>query len=368
MKKRFILCVGASLLSIVSCDNIDEVNKNEKKDCDVKVVFESSKTGISKDISSIKVFKVANPTDITFADENVGYISGSFEYEINTAVIAKTTDGGNTWEEIPVLVDGGLITQVVNIYAKSRDTVYASYKSHSDYGTCFSSDGGCSWTKIRDNLFRALFFTTPQIGFEIDFFGSILKTEDGAKTWRIVYEVNQVPGRYENDNVGMDKCFMASEKVGYSYAGSAGSGVAGGFFPSGTLYKTTDGGNTWSKLMGWSEREYPTKLAFIDVNNGYAFTFNDHVYQTTDGGVTWTFFKDLTGTGGSYYDVVITKNDEIYMVTANEILRTKDNFQTIETVFTEKKPLGGRVLSIADKCICVLSNDDFIIKMELYNF
>jgi len=60
-----------------------------------------------------------------------------------------------------------------------------------------------------------------------------------------------------------------------------------------SLYKTSDGAQTWTPLpVPFSRSERARLLDFIDANSGWLVTADDHnhlqTYRTSDGGATWT--------------------------------------------------------------------------------
>src|SRR2546428_11334513 len=70
----------------------------------------------SEEILEYKIFSEAQPSDISFLNEDIGFISSSVEPSIGSATIAKTIDGGKHWETIPVSVDNSPTTVLRTIY------------------------------------------------------------------------------------------------------------------------------------------------------------------------------------------------------------------------------------------------------------
>ena len=61
------------------------------------------------------------------------------------------------------------------------------------------------------------------------------------------------------------------------------------------LYSTNDGGLTWSSYPMPAEYSLGEGLYFFDPQNGFAF--GRRIYKTTDGGQTWTFVQEVTWSG-----------------------------------------------------------------------
>ncbi len=307
-------------------------------------------------ISKIKVFDNATPTDLSFANENVGFISGGFELNTGTAVVAKTINGGLTWKVIPVYIDKSPSSVIRTIYAQTTDSVYATYNTRDDHcGVCFSKDGGENWTNLGDlqcgSAYTGINFKTTQIGF-VCWTGDILQTKNGGISWETVFNYDGFGG--------VGQLFFTSSNVGYAYGGFAGD--QGSF---GTLLKTINGGNTWVEIN--SLAEFVTCLSFIDDNVGYAFTYNNNIYKTTNGGATWAQLNNLNGLAGSYYAIAI-KNKIKYFGSGFSIFKTNDDFKTIETIYKDTLndiSLSLKAVQPSNKSIFILSTKQIIFKMTL---
>ncbi len=79
-----------------------------------------------------------------------------------------------------------------------------------------------------------------------------------------------------------------------------------GFVGTGTnLYKTTNGGNSWTRVWGkgYYSLYYVTDICFKDSLTGWFAVFGDTdaCYRTTDGGETWKEIYSSPNGGGVYY-------------------------------------------------------------------
>jgi len=134
--------------------------------------------------------------DVKFLDEATGFIAGASKANINesSARILKTTDGGKTWRVVFESARPWEITW--NLAFPSAKVGYASLQSYNPDQTVTAryvlktTDGGESWVEqplIEDHAFRAF-----GIGFVDERRGWIggvangLETEDGGATWRPV--------------------------------------------------------------------------------------------------------------------------------------------------------------------------------------
>jgi photosystem II stability/assembly factor-like uncharacterized protein len=310
----------------------------------------------SETITETKVFNTAQPTGISFANQNVGYISGGVEFDVGAAVIAKTVDGGASWEKITVYIDGHATAQISSIFAKSADTVYISYNSRVDEpGIGFSKDGGLTWNQL-GNLtssggFSSVYFINSQVGIVCS--GNyILRTLNGGLSWVGVFK-----------NTGFSnfsKLFFTSKMVGYAYGGFAWDSSVGGI-----MVKTSDGGDNWMELT--SLQEYITCLSFVDDNTGYAFAYSNSIYKTDNGGATWTQLNSIMGVGSAYYSAIVERKAK-YFGSGHSIFKTTDDFKTITSIY--RSPVYLAELSIkaikpSENTLFFLSSQQSVIKVKL---
>jgi photosystem II stability/assembly factor-like uncharacterized protein len=110
--------------------------------------------------------------------------------------------------------------------------------------------------------------------------GIIYKTTDGGTTWQEFrpWTINQCMFVF-----GMD---FVDANTGYL----TGMGIIANLFPAAVVYKTTNGGNSWTNIYGLTF-EFIGKLwddvFFYDANTGWIAGANSDIRKTTNAGANW---------------------------------------------------------------------------------
>jgi photosystem II stability/assembly factor-like uncharacterized protein/dienelactone hydrolase len=217
----------------------------------------------------------------------------------DTIPLYGTIDGGKTWN--PVSYAGPYVKGLC-----AMDIVKEQYINHgkSDYkihiygvgrvgspaNMMVSHDGGLNWTSNSMNKDCKMLFDIKMFdknngivcaASDEDMEKSnalILKTSDGGKTWKKVYQSNRP---FE----GTWKASFPTKEVGYVTIQSYNPDPN---VKQQRIAKTTDGGETWNEINLVEDagaREFG--IGFIDENHGFVGTMNSG-YETKDGGKTWT--------------------------------------------------------------------------------
>lgn len=137
------------------------------------------------------------------------------------------------------------------------------------------------------NTLSGIGFVDPNIGVAVGYSstnaGGIWRTTDGGASWTSI----TVPASTDK----LNDVFFTDAQTGYA-AGD-----------SGLVLKTADAGATWTTTTGVTSRELRS-IYFIDANNGYVGGSNGTVLKTTDGGQSWNILSDtITGTTQSIYSI-----------------------------------------------------------------
>lgn len=241
---------------------------------------------------------------IYFTNVNTGYILTGF----NQAVLYKTTDGGKTWNSENINSGGVFTGLAVNagnlclvghaeglgytspqgsiIFLKngSESWTSRSYLGNDTYvgGNLFASgagyilgarnlkttDGGITWNPINITAdyyspVQASAFVDDKTGFYADYY-HIYKTTDGGNTWTKKYTDSIAP---------IGKIYFFDSQIGF-------------FLNELYLYKTANGGESWDKVKVSPADLGIPNINFIDRKTGYVSDYSG-IYKTTDGGNTW---------------------------------------------------------------------------------
>ncbi len=233
---------------------------------------------------------------LDFVDAQLGILGnvgpGYFDAVRDKQPLYVSRNGGISWA--PVSYDGPRVTGICAIdilrRADGPAIIRAGGRVGGPAGMIVSEDGGTTW-RSQDmsgitGMILDIKFVDAQTGFiagaseadESRAHARILKTSDGGKTWRAVFE----SARGSDNNW---KLAFPSAKVGYGTIISYGApkGDARGY-----VVKTEDAGETWTPLKvtndpGW----IPYGIAFVDEARGFVGGAGGS-YETRDGGKTWS--------------------------------------------------------------------------------
>lgn len=147
--------------------------------------------------------------------------------------------------------------------------------------------------------------------------GGMWRSEDGGQSWRKTTGSNELQSAtavVQDTRAGFHNVWYYStgERIGNSASGS------GAFFAGNGIYKSIDGGNTWTILPASADNQPQTNVPLDLIFNMaihpvtgdlYAATWWG-IHRTTDGGVTFT--EVLSSGRDSWTDVMITPNGAIY--------------------------------------------------------
>ena len=220
--------------------------------------------------------------------------------------VFKTTNGGTTWENVLFLSDSTGAIDIV-IHPEHPDTIYAAMwervrrPSRRSYGgpTCGlyrTYDGGNNWTELTNGLPSpspnvgrigvSISQSDPEILYtiyadKIGYFDGVYKTTNNGDSWNRVNDgalsyifasYGWWFGRIRVDPTDPDIVYG----IGFD------------------LYKSSNGGNSWSNISGWYVHVDQHGLNAHPLNNNFVVLGNDGgVYISQNGGSSFTHLENL---------------------------------------------------------------------------
>ncbi len=268
--------------------------------------------GSFKSISSIMTWK-----DMTFVDSLNGWAVGSWKSkDLYSGMITRTNDGGKTW-----------ITWAIDTnFSELKTCVFLNKKIGIATGVCNwilrTSDGGVSWQRmlpIGKSEIVNYANIMPDGSFAVLNHNGILRSKDKGLTWNLDTAVSQkyhLIIRFSDSLHGISipqeiylrspeylitkdggKTWVSKEfPLGVSewlqgmYLLSSTTALDGSLWISdrrGMILRSTDAGNTWKNLAGYSD--VFTNITFNSPLSGWISVSNNYnlLLHTIDGGKTW---------------------------------------------------------------------------------
>jgi photosystem II stability/assembly factor-like uncharacterized protein len=261
--------------------------------------------------SWISCFADTDSTILSFSllDSQRAYACGTY------GTLLKTTDGGQSWEK----------ASSIQFYFRFTDLCYFNPDTgivvDSEFGNILKTiDGGLSWSYFNNfhNRLEAICFSDRQKGIVVGEYGLIYSTNNCGETW-------------ESVSTFTDRSFYSATFLNRDT----------GFAPHWSgVYKTFDGGNSWTKLKldGFYDRFY--QVVFTDVNTGYIPGDQGRIIKTTDGGMSWNYIYTGFTESHTYVSLCFPSKDTAYVIGQKHVLRSIDAGDSWTEVFYYES-LGG---------------------------
>jgi photosystem II stability/assembly factor-like uncharacterized protein len=175
-------------------------------------------------------------------------------------------------------------------------------------------DSGSSWKICASSTTAPLMdvcFTSPYVGLIVGWGGTILRTTDGGESWSSV-------------NSGTNECLYSVTFITHTKALAVGC--------NGTILATQDAGLTWQPRPSGSQSQL-VGVDFADALTGIAVSGEGSgtVLRTTDGGQSWS--HQVLQPWGTYSDVCFVGARQAWIVGYdNVVLRTRDAGENWEPI------------------------------------
>lgn len=191
---------------------------------------------------------------ITWVDDKIGFSVGE-------NLIIRTSDGGTTWNELPVSYDGKLLDvafwdENVGVAVGENGLILKT------------QDGGNTWVQIPSGSVK------PLLSVEISNENRILATSEGGE---ILFSINK-GDTWAKISSGTNQSLNDLSFINTDTAYVAGN--------QGVILRTYDGGNQWATLNSGLSSNL-NGIAFSTPLIGYAVGDVGNILKTLDGGDTW---------------------------------------------------------------------------------
>ncbi len=205
---------------------------------------------------------------ISFSDPMNGYAVG-------TGSVLRTTDGGQTWDELlPAFLFN--VDQTA-VYARSADTVWTV--SGLTFQVRHSKDGGESWrtSTLGSGAYWTIAFSDAGVGIVAGRTGqrnAVIERTVNGETWTRVFLFNGDDSQFNSVRFADDQNVWAVGR--------------------GAFARSTNSGRTWTAQNPIGDESILRDIFFLDVNTGWIAAL-ENIYSTVDGGTTWELVGAIRG-------------------------------------------------------------------------
>lgn len=278
---------------------------------------------------------------------SIHFVNSLDGWGVTDTQVVRTNDGGITWYDLtpPGVTETGYGVYTVALDASHFWMQFPDFENYPNNGTLYrTADGGFTWSSVETPFSGGdLQFLDPNNGWVLADLGvgagsnavAVYQTVDGGKSWT---------QKYINDpnaaNAG-DSLPLGGLKAGIAPLNMQTAFVYGVTYAPGSsyLFRTDDGGVTWSEVIlslpsGVENSELgidQDQMKFVSPAEGFiAIRITGEAYQlavyvTSDAGDTWTLTPTLISEGGSA-DFLSAEEAVIY--NGQQFYVTRDAAQT----------------------------------------
>ncbi len=363
--RKFVWIIVAVLFSSTVTYAKQKEKEDEKK--------EDEKTFINSDLVSSLKFRSIGPAWASgrIADFAVNP-KNTKEYYVAVASgnVWKTTNNGTTWS--PVFDNYGAYSIAdVEIDPNNYNVIWVgtgenNHQRALGYGDGIykSLDGGKSFKNMGLKESRQIggIAIDPRnsdivfVAAEGSAWGpggerGLYKTEDGGKTWKKVLEISENTGvnNVKMDPTNPDIMYATSEQRRRTSFTKIGGG------PESAVYKSTDGGENWRKIMDGLPKVdiggMGIDISPVDANVVYiimeAAEGKSGFYRSVNKGESWEKMSDYASSGQYYNEIVCDPKDVDKVYSTETVSRfTKDGGKTWTTISTDGRHVDDHAIWI----------------------
>jgi photosystem II stability/assembly factor-like uncharacterized protein len=222
---------------------------------------------------------------VEFINTEKGFVGGfSYNWNMDTNILRRTTDGGATWTDLSPLLHRRARGGICGLAVADANTIYGGGNWYGDSAYIVKSvDGGNTWSFIDMTAYATsiidLYFINKDVGFATGKgvwpleSGIILYTTNGGASWSYKFQ-NTVPNEY---------CWKIQRLTSSIYFASLED--FGNERPK--ILKSTDGGMTWTVQQVALNPYNIEGIGFINEKKGWTGGDAGFSFQSNDGGITW---------------------------------------------------------------------------------
>jgi photosystem II stability/assembly factor-like uncharacterized protein len=270
------------------------------------------------------------------SNPNVIYV-GTGEADMRDSIsfgngVYKSTDAGKTWKHLG-LENSRQIGRII-VDPKNPDLAYIAvlghvYGPHPDRGVYRTKDGGATWQKVlyKNEDLGAIDLAFDPVNSQIIYASmwnvrrppwfiyapangpgaGIFKSSDGGNTW------TQLTNGLPSEGVGRIGLAVSPTNRNRIYAIVDAK--------EGGLFSSSDAGATWTKVSTdnriWGRGWYFNKVTADPKDPDTVFVQNTSIYKSINGGKTWTAIKGAPG-GDDYHQLWINPDDPKRMISGSD--------------------------------------------------
>jgi photosystem II stability/assembly factor-like uncharacterized protein len=246
--------------------------------------------------------------DFPAAQDDIGYAGGSNVTYNGHGTLLRTVDQGNTWSVAWSSTASG--TGITALYFLNADTGFAGTQGGNLMKT---TDGGTTWSSTDFDSandqgdINDLQFHDADHGVLTTSYNGIYHTADGGATWEPATT---------NPGMGQYALCYADATTLFSCGNNQ------------SIYKSTDGGDTWTSSYQGTFQTVSLGIDFLDADHGMVTSEEGAYFKTTDGGATW-MPGTIPNQSGLMRGVVMLDVDNIFVcATPGQVFRTVDGGTT----------------------------------------
>jgi photosystem II stability/assembly factor-like uncharacterized protein len=222
----------------------------------------------------------------------------------------KSTDGGDTWQRKSQGLSLHAGDQYLTDIAINPCHPETAYISVADFGACgfmyFTANGGAQWDTAGMPAYGLVEMDPVRCGWmytDKDGFNScLIRSVNSGSTWDSLLTI--IIDDVSINPLNPDVIYVACSDL---------------YEPG--IYRTLDGGDTWTRFAEESGLAQPrVRVVTVNpVNPAVVYTGGNGVYRSTDGGATWAAFNEgLPGTTGVRTIAVDSEHGETILLGTNK--------------------------------------------------